>query len=200
MRCATLWRVRASIRVSIDELYYICQNQKHQIKMKTEFTKQYILENRGCYSTEQVEAIPSINAEIITLQNLFDELPTEDFRWWLAKKCELPRNQQVSLAIHCAEFVIPIYEKEYPNDSRVRDCVQAVKDFELGKINRDELLEKHAADAADAADAAYTAAAYTAAADAAYAAYAYAAAYAAYADAAYAAAYRQHILNWIKLN
>jgi hypothetical protein len=73
---------------------------------------------------------------------------------------------------------LPLFEKKYPTNKSVRDCIQATKDFIAGKIKRDQLLEKRAAAAYAAADAA------AAAADA--AAAAYAAAYE--ADAAYAAA------------
>ena len=81
-------------------------------------------------------------------------------------------------AADCAEHVLGIYEKTYPNDDRPRKAIQAARDFANGLID---------------ASAAHAYAAYASAA-AAYAAYASAgaaAAYAAYAsaDAAYASAY-----------
>jgi len=89
-----------------------------------------------------------------------------------------------------AEHVLPIFESRFPNDNRVRNCIQSIRDFINGKITKEELItiRKAAYAAAYAATYAATdAAAYAATDDAAYAA-AYAADAAAYA-AAYATAY-----------
>ena len=119
-------------------------------------------------------------------------LEDNHFDWanWVIVRC-LKKETNIKYAIFAAEFVIDIYEKKYPEDTRPRKAIQAAKDYLDGKIT------VHAADAAAnaayaAADAAY-AAADAAAAYAAYAAYATYAAAAAYfaaraaADAAYAA-------------
>ena len=122
-----------------------------------------------------------------------------DAIWSLRTSRKLAR----AYAIACAELVLPLFEKRYPEDMRVRECIEATKGYIAGTVSLDELRSKRAADAdaaadaadaaadaADAADAAYAAAAAADAdADAAYAAYAAAAADAdAAADAAYAAA------------
>jgi hypothetical protein len=80
-------------------------------------------------------------------------------------------------ACDCAERVLPIFERKYPDDKRVHNCIRIARGFAYGEVTEDEL--NAAADAANAA--AYAAnAAYAAAADAAYAAaYAAKAAYAA---------------------
>jgi len=170
--------------------------------MKKTFTKDYILKEKGCYTTEEVLALSFIDNKKITLKNLFDGLPIKDFSWFFVRKCELTLTQKRWFALHCAKQVLPIYEKKYPNDLRVRECVEATEKFLNGEITKDELLvfRKAAADTAvaaayAAAAAAYTAAAaaYTAAADA-YTAAADAAVAAAYA----AAAYKQSIWNYIK--
>ena len=101
------------------------------------------------------------------------------------KKGWSTRQQIVLVACDCAELVLPIYEKKYPDDKRVRNCIEVTRKWANGKATIEEVRQ-----ARRAADAAY-AAAYAAAAAAAYAAYAAAdAAYAAYAaaDAAAAAA------------
>ena len=175
--------------------------------MKKTFTKKYILENKGCYSTEQVENLSFINQKTITIQTILNNLPIKDFNWFLMKKCELTIEQKKEIALLYAECVLPIYEEKYPNDNRVKDCIQGIKYYRSGKIKKEELIVLRraaaaayaaAADADAYADAAYAAyaAAYAAdaaayAADAAYAAAAaaYAAAYADAAAAAYAAAY-----------
>jgi len=163
--------------------------------MKKTFTKEYIIENKGYYSETQVNELSFINQKRITLSTLVNNLPIKDFNWFLIKKCNLTIKQKKEVALLYAETVMPIYEEKYPNDDRVSKCIHGIKDFNNGKITKDELraLRSAAAAAADAAYAAYDAAAADAAAYAAADAAAYAAdaaaAYAAAADAAAAAAY-----------
>jgi len=92
------------------------------------------------------------------------------------------KEDSVKLAIFCAEKVLPIYEKRYPKDDRVRKAIEAAKIYlaDASEMNRFAAADA-AARAADAAYAAY-------AANAAYAAYAAANAAANAANAAYAAA------------
>ena len=90
------------------------------------------------------------------------------------------KDKEIRLfAADCAEFVLPIFEKEYPNDDRPRKAIQAARDYANGLMSREQLAAAwDAADAAwdaagaaawDAADAA-RAAAWDAARDAAWAA------------------------------
>lgn len=154
--------------------------------MKKEFTKQEIIDKRGCYSLEQVGNLSFINNDIISIETIINsEIPLKDKRWFIFKNCELTIENKKELALKLAWCVLPIYENKYPNDLRVRDCLQAINDFNDKKITIDELREKRnaasaayadayatavdaAVDAVDAVDAAYYATA-SAAVDAAYA-------------------------------
>lgn len=89
-------------------------------------------------------------------------------------------------AVKVAESVLHIYEKDYPNDMRVRDCIIATTQYLDGKINKDELIIKRKA-ANDAVNTAVNNAAYNAANTAANAA-SNAAVYAAFYTAAKTAA------------
>ena len=141
--------------------------------MKKEFTKAFILSERGCYSREQVESLSFINQEVITLKDMLtSELPLKDKFWWLCKKCKLTKDENVLIAIKCTKIVLHLFEEKYPNDDGPRKAILAAEKY----------LETHTnAGAANAAAAAYAAGA------AAYAA-AFAAAANAYAAAANAAA------------
>jgi hypothetical protein len=113
-----------------------------------------------------------------------------DWMLWLAGRLSgLPesdgRKKLVLCCCECARLSLPIYEARYPNDGRVRKCLDTAERWARGEATIEELREARAAAyAAYAADAADAYAAYLAA-DAA-AAYA-AAAYAAYSYAANAA-------------
>ena len=98
----------------------------------------------------------------------------------LVRKVETWNDKTLRLfAADCAERVLGLYEKQYPNDDRPRKAIQAARDFANGLITEDA--------AGTAAAAAFDAVANAAKADAAKADAAAAAAYAAYA--AYAATY-----------
>ena len=99
-----------------------------------------------------------------------------------------PRQQIVLVACDCAELVLPIFEKKYPDDKRVRECLETTRKWANGEATIEDVHKARAATADATADATAYAAAAAYAADAAAAAAA-AAAYAAYAaDAADATA------------
>jgi transcription termination factor NusB len=125
----------------------------------------------------------------------------------IVKAWRWTKIDSVEMAIYAAELVIDHYEKDYPNDSRPRQAIEAakayLKDPTTANAAAHDAAYAAAHDAAAAAHAAANAAAHAAAAaayaaaDAAHAAAAAAAAYAAYAayaaaDAAHAAAAAAH--------
>jgi len=77
----------------------------------------------------------------------FMDLPNLDYedKIWVAKRV-LNKNQAVSWAILCAQSVVPVFEKEYPDDKRIRDCINFLKSIDdfnnLTYIERSE-IEKH---------------------------------------------------------
>lgn len=182
--------------------------------MKTQFTQDYLIQNKGCYSLEQVKVLSFMQKTEFTIEDIVNsEIPLKDKFWFVTKKCDLSIRQNQDIAIGCAEIVLIIYENRYPDDKRPREAIQAAKDYLEGTISRDDLIVKRRAASAAYAAAAYDAAAYAAAYDAAYAddADASAAADAAYAAAASAAAYdayaatlkkslKQFLLDFIKNN
>ena len=129
--------------------------------MKKEFTKQEIIDNKGCYDLQQVEKLSFINKDNITLIDILNsEISIKDKRWFLFNKCQLSLNNKKELALEMAWCVLPIYESKYPNDTRVKECLQAIKDFNSGKITIEVLREKryavaYAVYAADADELSY---------------------------------------------
>jgi len=61
-------------------------------------------------------------------------------------------------AVYAAELVSPIYEKHYPGDSRVKDCIETTKRYLSGKATKEELAAARIAARAAAWDAARAAA------------------------------------------
>jgi hypothetical protein len=139
-----------------------------------------------------------------SLQEAWDNCERGDWMLWLLGRIsgapESPeRKKLVVVCAEVAELVLPIFEKKYPDDKRVRECIETCKRYVAGNATLEELISaRSAADAAaSAASYAYAAsyaadaAAYAAAADA--DAYAYAAASA--ASAADAADARKSMLK-----
>jgi hypothetical protein len=127
--------------------------------MQQYFTKDFMLDNCGCYNKNRHETLLScfINEQdSITLVSIFNsEIPLKDKYWFLCKiLATKEENQQI--AIRVAEIVLPIFEKRYPDDKRPREAIGAAKAFIIGHISLDKLIEKRRAadtttDAADAA-------------------------------------------------
>jgi hypothetical protein len=109
-----------------------------------------------------------------------------DWMAWLAAETpSITRRQLVGALADCAALSLQYYEAEYPDDKRVRECIDTCRRYAQGKATEEELkVAANAAYAAYAANAAYAAYAAYAAANATYATYAASDAYAAYASSA----------------
>jgi hypothetical protein len=143
-----------------------------------------------------------------------DKITYNDKLWVLRRV--MNAAQARTFAILCADSVVPIYECQYPNDNRVRNCLNFLKsikdlvnltdkDKDELKAHRDAASAAYAASAADAdaasaADAAAYAAYAASAADADAAAYDAADAAASAASAAYAASAADAKIHQQELN
>jgi hypothetical protein len=123
----------------------------------------------------------------INLLDILDHTGTADCLWALCAIVKHPEGDRVMRLMACdfAEAVLPIYEKEHPDDKRPANAIKVARLYANGKATWKELAAARAA-AGDAAGDAAGAAAWAAAGAAAWAA-AGAAARAAALDAAGAA-------------
>jgi len=81
---------------------------------------------------------------------------------WALRIVIEPAEKEIRLfACDCAERVLPIYEKQYPDDQRPRQAIETARRFAIGKATPEEL---HAAGATAGATAAGATAGATAAA------------------------------------
>jgi hypothetical protein len=102
--------------------------------------------------------------EFIELENI-----AYDDKIWVARRI-LNQNQLVHFGIMCAESVLGLYQGKYPEDYRVKDCLEHLKDIKafstLTETQKEEIWQQRntPAYAAYAATAAATAAADAAAA------------------------------------
>jgi len=68
--------------------------------------------------------------------------------------CELSLKEKKELCVILAYIVLPIYENKYPDDYRIKECLDAIQLYKEDKISLDDLKEKRAYDAYAAAYAA----------------------------------------------
>lgn len=121
-----------------------------------QITKRWLQAKGACKEgTEFFESQKETDA--VKLIKKYKSMYPEWCNWLIVRV--MTYKQYVSYAVFSAEQVIDIYEKQYPNDSRLRYAIEFVKKC------IDDPSNENKQQAADAADAAY-----------AYAAYAYAAA------------------------
>jgi hypothetical protein len=154
--------------------------------MKTLFTKQELLSRKGCYSSNDIETLFPNNNDVTIKEILsIESVNIKDKRWFIYNSCELTLDEKKELSLLLSWAVLPIFENKYPDDKRVRECLDGIVKFNKNLITKDELIilrkAAYAAYAAYATTDAYAAADYVAYAAAATDAYAAAAAAAAYA-------------------
>ena len=102
--------------------------------------------------------------------NAWQKCERGDWMLWLCgamqgKEGWPPRQQIVLVACDCVELVLPIFEKKYPDDKRVRECLETTRKWANGEATIEDVRKARAAACAacaaaytaDAADAAYTA-------------------------------------------
>ena len=99
--------------------------------------------------------------EPLKFSTILESNDIRDALWCLRSICP-EYNREVRLfAADCAESVLHLFEKKYPNDNRPRLAIKAARKFANGEINESE-LKTAAAAARAAARTAYAAAAYAA--------------------------------------
>ena len=92
--------------------------------------------------------------EVLELRTILESNGIEHTLW--AFRAVEGKDKEIRLFVaDCAEMVLPIYEKEYPNDYRPRKAIHAARDYANGLISAGELVAARA-DASAAACAAMT--------------------------------------------
>ena len=102
-----------------------------------QITKEFLIEKNAC--SDGLNWF--LNQSETDLYKLIDKLVEERHEnWanWLIVRV-MSRQQQLQYAIACAELVLPIFEKKYPQDNRPRAAIEAAKKVleDDSEINRD---------------------------------------------------------------
>ena len=92
--------------------------------------------------------------EPLSIKTILESNGIDDALWALRAVDGFEKEKRL-MACDFAESVLSIYEKEYPNDDRPRNAIQAARDYANGLISEDDL--DAAAAASDASAAAWAA-------------------------------------------
>jgi hypothetical protein len=124
------------------------------------YTVANIMALRPCYDRSKVEHLIGDGKTAAEIAEL--NVDVADKIWCLIGL--LPEREQRLFACACAMDVLPIYEREYPNDLRVRNCIEAARNYANDPTpENNELMDAAQAAARAAAQAAAQTAAWNAA-------------------------------------
>jgi len=102
--------------------------------MKMIFTKEYIIQNCGCYSKDfdkyRLNALLSKLGDKVTLYQLFKYVPFEDFTWFILNKCEISEKEHIELANATVLYLFP----------HNMELTRVIKEYNLGQRNTLELI------------------------------------------------------------
>ena len=106
--------------------------------MKTVFTKEEI----ASYAEKDIE-FASINNPVFSIIDFLNsEISLKKKTWFVYNHCNLTVEEQKELDIKLAWCVLPIFEKHYPNEKSIRECLQTIEDFKNNKITIHKLKQK----------------------------------------------------------
>jgi hypothetical protein len=76
---------------------------------------------------------------LIPLTKVIEVCGLQDALW--ALRCTTTDSTviRVTMDCDCAERVLPIYEKKYPGDMRVRHCIETTREYLVGKATKEEI-------------------------------------------------------------
>jgi len=104
--------------------------------MKAEIEQ--LVEMEACH--EAIAWLRSLNGTT-TPQQAWDACECADWMLWLLERTTTDDDKPklVRIACECARLALPHYEREYPDDNRVRNCIETVERWLEGNATDDEL-------------------------------------------------------------
>ena len=113
--------------------------------MQTEYNLDFLLENTGCYESEQIESLFPKEREVVSYEDILQSsIPLQD-KYWLFCYRVFTDSQNQHIVIKIAEVVLPIFEEKYPEDNRPRKAIEAARLYLAGEIGIEELAAARAA-------------------------------------------------------
>ena len=97
------------------------------------------------YTTEIILEIFGGRDEITLREVLELNIPSRDMIWFLTQADLLTGAEKRLYACWVARNLLPVYEVEYPDDSRVRSCIETAERFARGDATWEEVRRSRAA-------------------------------------------------------
>ena len=115
----------------------------------TEITDNWIEQNKPCQGAVKDWWDKKERDPIKILELLIKDKKYDWANWYIVRVMEY--KDYVSYAVYAAESVLDIYEKEYPNDKRPREAIEAAKKCIKNPTQENKLATESAASAAESA-------------------------------------------------
>ena len=105
-------------------------------------TPELVLNWYPCYSPEEIIKMFK-GKKFATPLEICDatHVSLQDKLWVLLREQIIPLPLAQEFACKCVENYLPLFEKQYPKDLRPRKAIKAKRDWLLGKIKDNELIE-----------------------------------------------------------
>jgi hypothetical protein len=113
-------------------------------------TVEWLTRRGACVTLEDKRRAEKLGDLRKIINELIKENRLDDANWLITRYMPTKR-QKVSYAIYAANQVLWVYEKEYPNDSRPRDAIEAAKRWLKNPTKRNSEAAEAAAEAAGTA-------------------------------------------------
>jgi len=128
------------------------KNGNHKWEIGKWYKKEKIeLCEKGFHACKQpLEAFEFVYGDKFFIVEARGEIIEEKDKKFVAQEMRLIKEINLDyvarkFALFCAKKCLPNYEKEYPNDKRVSDCIKAAEDYLDGKISLEELTAARSA-------------------------------------------------------
>ncbi len=95
--------------------------------MKTKFTPVEIIQNKGCYSADKVNALEFMKNPVILLEDIMrSNIPFEDKLWYLRNKCQAESKELIPLGFMLVSTFIDRLDDE------TKECYEYAKNLFFG--------------------------------------------------------------------
>jgi hypothetical protein len=95
-------------------------------------TVEEIMELKPCYDQLEVEKLWGENESLTLLEICQLDIPIDDIIWAVSRL--MPKKDARLFACDCAEHVLCLFERDYPDNKRPRDCIEVSRKYANGEV------------------------------------------------------------------
>lgn len=101
--------------------------------MQKEFSKEYMIANKGCYDTPQLMLCSFMKSDIITLDAILASEITLERKYQFVCQNLLTTDQKLQIAIAISKMLVPVYLETYPRQFSTLYALDLIDEYMAGK-------------------------------------------------------------------